>query len=130
MHAAIEALFAEHKTPKHCAKHQALSIARPILQLAAQAQAQITGYRALLLDAETAEDLPDEFRGKLEMFQQTLDSMDVLTKKLISDGREIGKAFTQWDRYMEQAHPDFDRVAKRIAAGAPGGSQSDASASH
>lgn len=114
MHKALEDIFAEHDAPKHAGREKVMGCAKPLLAIASDVQRQIAEDRALLDAAESSPDLPDEFRGKIEMMHQTLSVKECALAGWQAAARELTRAEAQWDRYMAEARTD---VARRIAAG-------------
>lgn len=116
MHTTIAAIFSEHDQPKHCPRAKVATVNGPLLDIAADLQAQLAEYRRLMMRAEMAPDLPDDFRGKLESFNQTLKAGDRVVQAFIDNGRELLKIMVQLDRYMSEAKEATARFDARQRA--------------
>lgn len=118
MNTAIQAILDENAAPTYSTKADALAATRPLLQFAAAFQRQITEYRARIMDAETAEDLPDAFRGNLEFMHQTLAAAERIAADLVRIGREATNIYVQIDRVFAQGRTDLEAADAKIAAAA------------
>lgn len=109
MHESLAAIFEEHADPEHCCRSRTHTAMKPIGAYAANLQRQLTKYRELLMEAETADDLPDRFRGKLEYMHQSLAAGERIAGELVKVSRDVTAIMAQIDRVFSDAKPDIER---------------------
>lgn len=116
MHKELEAFFAEHEDPTHCSKRSVHDALAPLRRVATDVLKQVLEYRTLIGEAETA---PHDHAldGKLEQMHQTLGALEREATVINQATRELGKAMTQLDRYMEEWKASIQQYENRAREG-------------
>lgn len=109
VHKSVAGVFAEHEKPSCCGKDDVIAVNRPVGAIVAKAQAQAAVYRAMLLDAEHDPDLPDAYRGKLELLHRELATLDRVNAQAIEALREVTRCQIQFARVMAEAKEGLEK---------------------
>lgn len=109
MHKELQAVFDEHRTPKHADRRAVHVALAPLLETVDRARQQLLEYKRLLHQAELA---PHDTRldGKLEAMHQTIGNGELQLDAMTRAVRDLARDFTQLDRYMEEWQADIARV--------------------
>lgn len=108
MYQELQKLFDEHDTPTHAGTDLIHAQLRPIIAAILLGQKQAAEYRALFEDSRH---VPRDRKldGRLNGFEQALDSIDSATIEARKAVKRLSEAFTTVDQYLEAARVDVAR---------------------
>lgn len=114
--ARLKKLLDEHSSPQHCTKQDVHNMIAPLLAVGARVQKQIIEYKARLTEEELSGQNPLH-DGETEHHHQTFGAIEREAIAFMVAGRNLAKAMTQLDRYMEEAKVESTRApVARVAA--------------
>lgn len=115
MHNRMRDLFNERRAPKHCCRTRANAAMRPVGAFAANLMRQMAEYRAMLMEAKTADDLDPRYRPKLDYLEQPVAAGERIAHELMRLQSEATSLMLQLEKVFDESEADVEETERRIA---------------